>query len=69
MRFDSAGYPFIVGALAAAGLAGVALGWPFTVPFVVLAGFFLFYFRDPERQVAAADDAFVSPADGRVLVA
>jgi len=69
MRFDSAGYPFIVGALAAAGLAGIALGWPFAVPFVVLAGFFLFFFRDPERQVAAADDAVVSPADGRVLVA
>src|SRR6187549_975611 len=69
MRFDSAGYPFIVGALAAAGLAGVALGWPFAVPFVVLAGFFLFFFRDPERQVTAAADAVVSPADGRVLVA
>lgn len=69
MRIDSAGYPFIVGAFAAAALAGVALGWPFAVPLVVLAGFFLFFFRDPERQVAAADDAVVSPADGRVLVA
>jgi len=69
MRIDSAGYPFIVGALAAAALAGVALGWPFAVPLVVLAGFFLFFFRDPERQVAAADDVVVSPADGRVLVA
>lgn len=69
MRIDSAGYPFIVGAVAAAALAGVALGWPFAVPLVVLAGFFLFFFRDPERQVAAADDAVVSPADGRVLVA
>jgi len=36
---------------------------------VVLAGFFLFFFRDPERQVAVADEAVVSPADGRVLVA
>jgi phosphatidylserine decarboxylase len=69
MRIDSAGYPFIVGALAAAALAGVALGWPFAVPLVVLAGFFLFFFRDPERQVAVADEAVVSPADGRVLVA
>jgi len=69
MRIDSAGYPFIVGALAAAALAGVAFGWPFAVPLVVLAGFFLFFFRDPERQVAVADEAVVSPADGRVLVA
>ena len=69
MRIDSAGYPFIVGAFAAAALAGFALGWLFAVPLVVLASFFLFFFRDPERQVAAADDAVVSPADGRVLVA
>ena len=69
MRIDPAGFPFIVGALAAALLAGIALGWPFAIPLVVLAAFFLFFFRDPERQVVAADDAVLSPADGRVLVA
>jgi phosphatidylserine decarboxylase len=69
MRIDPAGYPFVLGALAAALLAGIAFGWAFAVPFVVLAAFFLFFFRDPERQVVAADGVVLSPADGRVLVA
>ena len=69
MRIDSAGYPFIGGALVAAALAGAAFGWAFAIPFVVLAGFFLFFFRDPERRVTAAGDVVLSPADGRVLVA
>jgi phosphatidylserine decarboxylase len=69
MRIDPAGYPFLGGALAAAVLAGVAGGWPFAVPLIVLAGFFLFFFRDPERHTATQDDAVLSPADGRVLVA
>ena len=69
MRIDSAGYPFIGGALLAAALAGAVLGWAFAIPFLVLAGFFLFFFRDPERRITAAADAVLSPADGRVLVA
>jgi len=69
MRIDPAGFPFVFGALAAALLAGIGLGWLFAIPLVVLAAFFLFFFRDPERQVVAADDVVLSPADGRVLVA
>ncbi len=69
MRIDPAGYPFIVGALLIALVAGVAAGWPFAVGFVVLAGFFVFFFRDPERQIVDRPDAVLSPADGRVLVA
>ena len=37
-----------------------------------LSGFFLFFFRDPERRApsaAGAADVVLSPADGRVLVA
>lgn len=49
---------------------GVAATWALALPFVVLAGFFLFFFRDPERlAVAIGDDAVLAPADGRVLVA
>ena len=69
MRIDPAGYPFIGGALGAALLLGVTAGWLFAVPLVVLAGFFLFFFRDPDRQIVAARDSVLSPADGRVLVA
>ena len=41
------------------------------VPFVGLAAFFGFFFRDPERIAprALADSDVLSPADGRVLVA
>jgi phosphatidylserine decarboxylase len=69
MRIDSAGFPFIIGAVAAAVLAGLTLGSGFAFPFLVLAGFFIFFFRDPDRQIAASDDVVLSPADGRVLVA
>jgi phosphatidylserine decarboxylase len=39
------------------------------LPFLLLAGFFAFFFRDPDRRVAAQENAVLSPADGRVLVA
>jgi len=70
MRIDSAGLPFIGGALALALVSGVVVGWGLAIPFLVLGGFFLFFFRDPQRVVPAGSDATVlSPADGRVLVA
>jgi phosphatidylserine decarboxylase len=69
MRIDPAGFPFIIGAVAAAVLAGLTLGWRFAFPFLVFAGFFLFFFRDPDRQIVASDEVVLSPADGRVLVA
>jgi phosphatidylserine decarboxylase len=39
------------------------------VPLLVLAGFFAFFFRDPDRTPSQDPDAVVSPADGRVIVA
>ncbi len=69
MRIDPSGWPFILGGLA---LTIVAL-WlvnPFVgVALLVVTAFFLFFFRDPERDVTAPPDAVVSPADGRVMVA
>jgi len=71
LHIDSAGFPFISGALALAVLAGALGGWLFAVPAVLLALFFAFFFRDPERHVpaAASDNDVLSPADGEVLVA
>jgi phosphatidylserine decarboxylase len=71
LRIDPAGFPFIVGALAVAAVAGAAGGWLFAWLPIVLAAFFAFFFRDPERQAPAAssDDVVLSPADGKVLFA
>jgi phosphatidylserine decarboxylase len=66
---DPAGFPFIGGALAAALIAGASIAWWVATPFLVLAGFFLFFFRDPERRSRIDPDAVLSPADGRVLIA
>src|SRR5213076_2695367 len=69
MRFDPAAPPFIGGALAVAIAWGIAGAWLMAAPFFLLAGFFLFFFRDPDRLSPSDDDAVLSPADGRVLVA
>jgi phosphatidylserine decarboxylase len=69
MGFDRAGWPFVLIFLAMALVAGWWLGRLWSVPFLVLAGFMLFFFRDPERNVPAGPHLVVSPADGRVMVA
>ena len=50
-------------------VSAAVVTWTLAVPFLILAAFFLFFFRDPERGSPADDAAVVSPADGRVLVA
>jgi len=61
--------PFVAGALLLAAGAWAAFGWLVSVPFLVLAGFFLFFFRDPPRQIVDRAGVVLAPADGRVLVA
>lgn len=69
MRIDPAGYPFIFGALLVGVLVGSLASWALAIPLIILAGFFLFFFRDPERTVTDHPAAVLSPADGRVMVA
>lgn len=60
------GYYYAVPLLGAAVLVGWLAGAPWAVPAVVLAAFFLWFFRDPERVIPDAAGAIVSPADGKV---
>lgn len=51
-------------------LAAILIGWlagaAWAVLPLLLGAFFLWFFRDPERQIPAAPGALVSPADGKV---
>ena len=67
MLIDRAGWPFIVGALLVAVAVGYFFGRGWSVPFLVLAAFFLFFFRDPDRHPPKGDHLVLSPADARVM--
>jgi phosphatidylserine decarboxylase len=70
MGIDRAGAPFVGGALVLAALAAwLGSGWWWAIPFVLLAAFLGFFFRDPDRVIGADALAVLSPADGRVMVA
>jgi phosphatidylserine decarboxylase len=44
-----------------------ALGyWPVALPFILLAAFMAYFFRDPQRDTPSDANVIVSPADGRV---
>ena len=69
MRIDPAGWPFIGGATVLAIIAAFAVHPLAGVAPVILAGCFVFFFRDPDRPITQAAGTVLSPADGRVLVA
>lgn len=69
MRIDPAGWPFVGGGLVLAIVVAFAVNPLVGVLLLTVTGFFLFFFRDPERLTDVPPDAVVSPADGRVLVA
>lgn len=60
------GYYYGVGLLAAAALLEWLTSWPLALVAVLLAAFFLWFFRDPERTVPIGAGLIVSPGDGLV---
>jgi phosphatidylserine decarboxylase len=64
---DRAGWPFILGALGLAAVIWWWRGWWWALPFAILAAFFLYFFRDPERVIPTGENVVVSPADARVM--
>lgn len=61
------GYIYGLSLLAVAGvLAWFTGNWAWAIPPVLLAAFFLWFFRDPERAIPTGSGLIVSPADGLV---
>ncbi len=62
----SYGIYYALGLCAAGVVVTWLLGWPFAIPFYLVAAFCLNFFRDPDREIPVGPYA-VSPADGRVM--
>jgi phosphatidylserine decarboxylase len=61
------GYIYGISLLAVAGLlAWFTRDWAWGVGPVLLAAFFLWFFRDPQRDIPAGAGLIVSPGDGKV---
>ena len=61
------GYFYGIAFVAVAALLHVFLGgWIWSAVPVLLAAFFLWFFRDPERPIPQGESLVVSPADGKV---
>ena len=60
------GIPFVIVPIIVAGILAVFGLWIFAIPFVLLAAFMAFFFRDPRREIPSDPDIIVSAADGKV---
>ena len=61
------GYIYGLSLLAVAGVLAWATGtWVWSIVPVLLAAFFLWFFRDPQREIPKGEGLLVSPADGLV---
>ena len=67
MHIVRQGYPFIAAALVLAVVCFIAFGIHIAVIPVVLACYFAYFFRNPDREVVQDTSLLYSPADGTVM--
>ena len=60
------GYRFILPVLLVALVFAVFQVWWLSLVFLLLTGYVIYFFRDPERKGPKIDGAILAPADGRV---
>jgi phosphatidylserine decarboxylase len=60
------GFPFILAALAIAALLAFGGWWLGVIAFAAIAIFLAYFFRDPNRNIPADENAVLAAADGRV---
>lgn len=62
------GIPYVVNPVLLAIVPVVFGYWPLALPFVAIALFMAFFFRDPHRGVPMEPGIVVAPADGKVTI-
>ena len=67
MHIVRQGYPFIAAALMLAVVCFIAFGIHIAVVPLVLACYFAYFFRNPDREVVQDTSLLYSPADGTVM--
>lgn len=67
VRVGLAELVLLTGACLALAAAAAYLWAPLAIPFLVVAGLILWFFRDPHRQIPEEVGVVVSPADGKLV--
>jgi phosphatidylserine decarboxylase len=62
------GIPFVIVPIVLAIVPIIFGFWWLAIPFLFLAGFMAFFFRDPRRSIPLEPGIIVAPADGRVTI-
>ncbi len=62
------GIPFVVVPIVLAAIPVVFGYWWLAIPFLFLAAFMAFFFRDPRRSIPLEPGIVVAPADGKVTI-